>query len=211
MAKKLNSNDKNKICRICLKNEKFTISIFCDYAKELNVHSRIETYLQVKIDRSDSLPKYICYDCYSNLEFVEKIINKARNSQTTLGTKEESGDSLFDDASFHTPPNVTTKSIAKSLMKKKLDDSKFRSMAKKARSVNKLQEGSFTREFKRFKNSLLDFKNNITIPKTETDEKIVDKINTKIIPKSEDVNFQNRKTLLTDYYKQKCSLLRNNN
>lgn len=142
MAKQSNSNDKSKICRICLKDEKFTISIFCDYAKELNIHSRIETYLQIKIDRSDSLPKYICYDCFSNLEFVENFINKVKTTQTTLGTKEESGDSLFDDASFHTPPNLqTTKSDANTLIKKNLDNSEFRSMAKKIRSVNKLQEG----------------------------------------------------------------------
>lgn len=99
-------------CRICLKNDKFKISIFCEYARKSNVQQRIKKYLQINTQSDDPYPNNICYQCLSRLEMVEKIINDAQIAQSNLKDSESyTQDSFFDDESLQDPVKNKSKNM----------------------------------------------------------------------------------------------------
>lgn len=104
-------SDQEKICRLCLKCDKFSISIFSNYVKEKNIRSNIEEYLRIQINRSDKVTKYICYQCLSHLDFIKKFVKTAKQSQIILQDDNNSSESLFSENSFQTPPPVEQNNV----------------------------------------------------------------------------------------------------
>lgn len=121
MSKQLLKKNYEKLCRICLKDDKFKIQIFCEYAKKANVQTRIQQYLQINVQLNDTLSKYICYRCFSQLELFEDFYNKAQTAQNTLNESDKYSENvLFEDESLKTPPqnDSITKNYARKQTKR---------------------------------------------------------------------------------------------
>lgn len=88
-----------KLCRICLEDEKFSVSVFCEYSQKLNVNYRIKKYYNIEIFKNDDLPKHICYNCLSNLKTIETHVESALKKQNLL-KKNPSERTFLDDQCF---------------------------------------------------------------------------------------------------------------
>lgn len=109
-----------KVCRLCLKNEKFKISLLCTYAQQEHILPRIEKYLQIKIPTEEKSSKYICYDCFSNLKFIERSVSLAQQNQKYFEHSQQSSENnIFDDESLHTPTEITEPEMSANFINRK--------------------------------------------------------------------------------------------
>lgn len=58
-----------------------------------------------QVDEKDSLPKNVCWDCYSKLEQCSNFVNNSQNAQITLSQKIFA---MYDDQSLMKEENVFT-------------------------------------------------------------------------------------------------------
>lgn len=81
----------DKVCRLCLLSDSSQLLNIDDGEKGNSISSKIYFTLKCKISKSDNLPKYICRECVSTIEFItayntwlHEIVNQATSVQYLL-------------------------------------------------------------------------------------------------------------------------------
>lgn len=75
------------LCRICGQMESDLMFLYSGPAFEMGLLRKIEDYLKIKIDEKGYLPNNICKLCIANLNFCDRFITKARNTNIKLHEK----------------------------------------------------------------------------------------------------------------------------
>ncbi len=95
------------ICRLCADIKQHVFRIYDEEGYKLAIGIKINKYLQIQvrftinssfafliinhhifqIDEKDSLPKTVCWECYSKLEECSNFVNNSQNAQITLSQK----------------------------------------------------------------------------------------------------------------------------
>ncbi|KAK7576193.1 hypothetical protein V9T40_012479 [Parthenolecanium corni] len=122
------------ICRLCANIKEHVFQIFDEEGYKLALSIKINKYLQIQVDEKDSLPKNVCWECFTKLEECTNFVNDSQNAQLTLAHKifsvfdnEDSTDSLkgehvfSDETIFEQASNLLSFSTETDLVDKNAD------------------------------------------------------------------------------------------
>ncbi|XP_023710468.1 uncharacterized protein LOC111866106 [Cryptotermes secundus] len=73
-----------KTCRLCLRSDKFQMSLFGEVAQEMQICLKIRTCLPVQVSQEDDFPKTICYKCVSALDQTYNLWRTSSESEAIL-------------------------------------------------------------------------------------------------------------------------------
>lgn len=73
-----------EVCRLCLEKERVTVPIFEGEGVDRDICLKIGSCLPVKVSNDDPLPKKICDECTSKVEFVYSFWNTTANAEKQL-------------------------------------------------------------------------------------------------------------------------------